>query len=137
MGRYDDIINLPHHVSKKRARMSMVDRGAQFSPFAALTGYEAVIQESTRLTQSGRELAEGEIAALDEILRELMARIQTRPWAAFTCFQPDARKAGGAYVRVAGNLKRYDAVEHSLVLTDGTRIPLESIVGIEKMEEAP
>lgn len=137
MGRYDDIINLPHHVSRKRAQMSMIDRGAQFSPFAALTGYEAVIQESARLTQSGRELAEGEIAALDEILRELMTRIKTQPGAVFTCFQPDERKAGGAYVRITGNLKKYDAVERSLVLTDGTQIPLESIVDIEKMEETP
>ena len=137
MGRYDDILNLPHHVSKKRARMSMIDRGAQFSPFAALTGYEAVIQESARLTQSGRELAEGEIAALDEILRDLMSRIKTQPKATFTCFRPDERKAGGAYVRITGNLKKYDAMDQTLILTDGTKVPLESIVGIENQEKTP
>lgn len=131
MGRYDDIIGMKHHVSRTRPRMSMIDRGAQFSPFAALTGYEAVIAESARLTQSGVELAEGEIAALNEILQDLMARIRTRPQATFTCFQPDERKAGGAYVRITGNLHSYDCMESCLILTDGRKIEIDSIVDIE------
>lgn len=131
MGRYDDIIGMAHHVSATRPHMPMIDRGAQFSPFAALTGYEAVIAESARQTQGGVELDEGEIALLDEILRDLMSRIDTRPQAVFTCFQPDERKAGGAYLRISGRLQKYDCLESSLCLTDGTRIPIESIVAIE------
>ena len=132
MGRYDDIIGLKHHVSPTRPRMSMIDRGAQFSPFAALTGYEAVIAESARLTQAGVDLDEGEIAKLDEILRELMDCIDTRPQATFTVFEPDERKKGGAYLHITGRLQKYDCVESCLVLTDGTRIEIESIVNIER-----
>ena len=131
MGRYDDIIHLPHHVSPTRSRMPMIDRGAQFSPFAALTGYEAVIAESARLTQTGVDLDEGEIAALNEILQDLMSRAAEHPRATFTCFQPDEKKAGGAYVKISGCLQKYDCLEASLQLTDGTRIPVESIVNIE------
>ena len=134
MGRYDDIIHLEHHVSPTRPRMSMIDRGAQFSPFAALTGYEAVIAESARLTQDGVELDAGEIAQLDEILRDLMDRVRQQPKATFTCFQPDERKAGGAYVRITGRVKKYDCVESELILCDGTRIPIESILDIEPEE---
>ena len=132
MGQYDDIIGLPHHVSPTRSRMSMTDRGAQFSPFAALTGYEAVIAESARLTEQGTELDAGEIAALNEILRDLVERIREKPQATFTCFRPDERKAGGAYVHITGRLQKYDCAESVLILTDGTRIEIESIVDIEQ-----
>ena len=134
MDQYDDIINLPHHVSPRRSRMSMVDRGAQFSPFAALTGYEAVLAESARQTQGSVELAEGAEAVLDRILRELCGRIREQPWAEYTCFQPDDRKAGGAYVQVRGNLKKYDSLESCLILTDGRKIPIESIISIQTEE---
>ena len=131
MGRYDDIIGLGHPVSRTRPRMSMVDRGAQFSPFAALTGYEAVLAESARLTQSDRELDPGEIAVLNDILMDLMSRLREKPYGVFTCFRPDERKSGGAYVKLAGHLQKYDPMEQCLYLTDGTRIEIESIVDIE------
>ena len=131
MDQYQDIIDLPHHGSKTRTPMSMIDRGAQFSPFAALTGYDGVIAESARLTQEDVELSDGAIARLDEILRELCERIGEQPFVRFTCFQPDERKSGGAYVRVEGNLKKYDYVEKRLILTDGRAIEIESILDIE------
>ena len=131
MNQYDDILHLPHYVSKKRSHMSMIDRGAQFSPFAALTGYEAVIAESARLTEDCAELSEGAEEALDRVLRELCGRIRQQPWGRFTCFQPDERKTGGAYLTIEGTLKKYDYVEKCLILTDGRKIPLESIFSIE------
>ena len=131
MNPYDDIINLPRPELKNRARMSMIDRGAQFSPFAALTGYEAVIAESARLTEQNVTLTEGAIADLDEILRGLRDRIPDRPFARYTCFQPDERKAGGAYVEISGCLQKYDSVEKKLILTDGTEIQIEQIAAIQ------
>ena len=131
MDQYDDMLDLPHYVSKKGAPMSMIDRGAQFSPFAALTGYEAVIAESARLTDSCAELSEGAEEAVDQVLRELCSRIRQQPWGRFTCFQPDERKAGGTYVKIEGWLKKYDYLEKCLILTDGTKISLESIFSVE------
>lgn len=132
MDQYDDIIHLPHHVSRNRGHMSMVDRGAQFSPFAALTGYDAVLRESARLTEDSAELTEGAEEALNEILTDLCSRIREQPRAVFTCFQPDERKAGGAYVTIAGNLRKYDYTEKELILTDGRKIPVERIFSIEE-----
>ena len=131
MGRYDDMLDLPHHVSSRRLPMSMIDRGAQFSPFAALTGYDKVLEESARLTSTGVELTEGAMAVIDEKLRDLCSRIESRPWGRFVCFIPDERKAGGAYEAVEGNLKKYDYVEKVLILTDGRKIDLDLLVAVE------
>ena len=131
MDQYADIINLPHHVSEKRTPMSMIDRGAQFSPFAALTGYDAVIAESARRTESCVELSEGTIAELDQKLQDLRDRIVERPWAVYTCFQPDERKAGGRYVHIRGRLQKYDCLEDCLILLEGEKIPIDSIISIE------
>ena len=109
----------------------MIDRGAQFSPFAALTGYEAVLAESARLIDRDVELSEGAIAALNDRLKELCDRIAEKPFGVFTCFQPDERKAGGAYVKIGGHLKKYDGVEKRLILSEGQTIEIESIVNIE------
>ena len=131
MDQYKDIIHLPHHVSKNRPHMSMIDRGAQFSPFAALTGYEAVIAESARRTEDCVQLSEGSISELDSRLQGLRDRIRERPWAAYTCFQPDERKAGGSYVRISGCLKKYDYLEDCLILDQGEKISIDSIISIE------
>ena len=127
---YGDIINLPHHVSPTRPRMSMADRAAQFSPFAALSGYGDAVKETARLTGQRIELDESAKAALDEKLRLLAEVIEDRPEAAITYFLPDRRKAGGEYVTVSGTVKRADSVQRELVMTDGTRIPVEDILDI-------
>lgn len=129
--KYDDIIDLPHPVSSKRSRMSELDRAAQFSPFAALTGYDGVIAETARLTDTQIELDEGGKALLNEKLQNLLEVIDEQPSASFTCYQPDARKLGGAYVTVTGRVKKIDGVTRSLLLTDGTVIPIDRIYGIE------
>ena len=131
MNPYDDIIHLPHHVSPKRTPMSMIARGAQFSPFAALTGYDAVIAESARRTEQEVELTEEAVENLDKILQELCSRLEEQPTAVYTCFVPDEKKAGGAYVKIRGALKQYDCIQKCLRLTDGRKIPVEDIVKIE------
>lgn len=119
-GRYDDIINLPHHVSKNRRHMSMVERGAQFSPFAALTGYEAAIQETGRLTDRQIIPDTDAEAALDEKLRFLYERQRENPEVTVTYFVPDEWKAGGAYRSVTACVKGVDPHHRALLLKDGT-----------------
>ena len=129
--RYDDIINLPRPVSRKRSPMSNLDRAAQFSPFAALTGYDAVIAESGRLTDTQIELDEGGKALLDERLQEIREHLEEHPSVKLTVFCPDSRKSGGAYEEITGQVKKIDPVTRCLVLTGGEVIPIDRIYGIE------
>lgn len=128
---YEDILNLPHHVSKTRPQMSMLDRAAQFSPFAALTGYDDAIKETGRLTDEKIEMDEDRKAALDMKQAYLIEMIDEQPEISITYFLPDAKKSGGAYVTVTGNLKRFDGYERLLILTDGKKIPMDDIADIE------
>lgn len=128
---YDDIIHLPHHVSSKHPQMPVYDRAAQFAPFAALTGHDAAIQETARLTDERAELDENEKAQLDERLRMVHETLADQPNVTVTYFQPDGRKSGGTYVTVTGNVKKIDMYDHALIMTDGLRIPLDEIFGIE------
>lgn len=129
--KYDDIIHLPHHVSEKRPQMSMIDRGAQFSPFAALTGYDAAIQETARLTDFRIELEESTKAALNEKLCLIAEAVRTNPEVSVLYFLPDARKAGGAYVRTKGRVKKVDGYREMLILTEGLEIPFGEIYEID------
>ena len=131
---YDDIIHLPHHVSKTRPQMSLEDRAAQFSPFAALTGYDAAILETGRLTEDKLELGEETQAILDRKQRYLAEIIDTKPEITVTYFVPDEKKSGGAYSTVTGFLKRIDEYERVLMLTDGRKIQLDAIIDIESDE---
>ena len=128
MGAYDDIINLPHPNSAKHPRMSMIDRAAQFSPFAALTGHGAAIEETARITDRRIELTEEEKTVLDEKLRLLL---ETGGESRITCFFPDERKDGGAYVTKLGTIKKIDPLEGRVILTDHTSIHIEDILEIE------
>ena len=131
MGKYDDIINLPHHVSATRPHMPMIDRAAQFQPFRALSGYEDAVQETARLTDEKIELTEDEKALLDAWLQRLADEIGGQPKVTLTYFQPDKRKAGGAYVTVTGQLKKIDDLEGALILLDGGRVQIENILTIQ------
>ena len=131
MSRYDDIINLPHHVSPTRQRMSMHDRAAQFAPFAALTGYEAAVGETARLTAERRELdAQEAEEELNRRLAALIANLPDRPEATIEYFVPDDRKSGGAYVTVTGRVRHISVPEKTLVMEDGTVIGFEDIAAI-------
>lgn len=128
---YDDIINLPHHVSQRHPQMPMETRAAQFAPFAALSGYEDVVNETARLTDPRAVLAEDARAALDETLTKLAALAPRQPQVTVRYFLPDARKKGGAYRTVAGFCKCIDAAAGLLLLTNGMRIPLAEIWQVE------
>ena len=125
--KYDDIIEKPHHVSSKRAPMTMTARAAQFSPFSALNGYEDVIEDSGRLTDISTELTDSAWQDLNEKLFLLSLKASERPVVTVTYFVPDQRKSGGKYVTVTGQVKRVDECEQVLRLTDGREIPLGAI----------
>ena len=127
--RYDDIINLPHPTSANHPRMSLYDRAAQFSPFAALTGHDAAIKETARLTEQKIELSEDTISRLNEKLQIVADHLETE--VTITYFVPDERKSGGAYVSYTGIVRRIDDYEHTLIMTDKTVIPIEQVSEIE------
>lgn len=127
---YKDIINLPHHVSTKLPRMKMIDRAAQFSPFAALTGHGAAVSETERLTEKFAEPDEYEKAVINEKLRFLAELVSQHPVAEIVYFEPDKRKDGGEYVTVTGEVKKIDSVGQSVVMADGQRISVEFISDI-------
>ena len=126
---YEDIIHLPHPNSKRHPRMSMLNRAAQFAPFAALTGYEAAVDETARLTDEKIQLSADRIAAISELL----ASLQPGDAVSAVYFVPDQHKSGGAYLPVSGTVKRIDGVQGALLLTDGTSIPFEDIFTLERL----
>lgn len=128
---YDDIIELPHHVSAVHPQMPLADRAAQFSPFAALTGHEEAIRETARQTEEFVELEEDRKEEINEKLQWIRENQAKRPEIEVTCFQPDTRKSGGSYVTVCGRVKRIDEIEQQILLTDGTRIAIERIFAIQ------
>lgn len=128
---YDDIINLPNYALRKKPRMPQEDRAAQFAPFAALVGYDSVINETARLTSEKLTLDEDAKVSLDMKLNMLSEVIKSNPEISITHFVPDEHKGGGAYVTTVGNLKRIDTLKHALLLTDGTKILIDDIVEIE------
>lgn len=130
-GKYDDIIDLPHHQSSTRPRMSGIDRAAQFSPFAALVGYDSAVKETARLTGQRIELDADAIELLDEKLCWLQEHIGGHPKASITYFVPDSRKQGGAYTTVSGQVKKIDSFERVVVVTDGIVIAIDDIIEIE------
>ena len=131
-GKYDDIIHLSRPESPKRARMSMIDRGAQFSPFAALVGYDAAIAETARLTDFQLELTESAKQELNGKLRLLAESVREHPQVSVLWFLPDERKSGGSYVRTKGRVKKVDAYREMLVL-EGMEIPFGSIYELERV----
>ena len=138
-GPYDDILHLPHPTSKRHPRMPIVDRAAQFSPFAALTGHRAAIEETARVTDHRIELDEDAKEQLDQTLQLLLERIDEQPEITVTWFSPDKKKAGGQYHTATGKLKRIDTQESRLILTDGNQIPLEDLLEIrsESFQDDP
>ena len=129
--RYEDIIHLPHPVSKKRKRMSGYDRAAQFSPFAALVGYDAAIREEGRRTEARRELAEDALAALDGKYRTLLEHREEAPRVEVTWFREDDRKEGGAYVTSRGILTAISPGGKWLELEGAERIRFSDIFALE------
>lgn len=128
--RYDDIIHLPHHTSSTHPQMPVADRAAQFAPFAALTGHEAAIQETARLTEEKIVLDENAKALLDEKLRLIQEMPAGRREVTVTYFVQDEKKSGGHYISVTGTVRKIDGYRQSMVMADGLRIPLDDIIEI-------
>lgn len=124
---YDDIINMPHHTSPKHPSMPMSDRAAQFSPFAALTGYDSAIDEAARLTEQKIVLSEDAREALDWKMQQIVSRHDSFPTVSITYFVPDNRKNGGAYQTLTGKIKRVDDVARVIFMVDGSIIPLDDV----------
>ena len=132
--KYDDMLSMSHHKSKKYPHMSFSDRAAQFSPFAALTGHEDAIKETARLTDVRIELDEDQKVILDEKMTHLAENVKEQPQVTVTYFLQDRKKEGGEYVTVSGKVKKVDATERTIVLTDGTVIPVEDILEIDSIK---
>lgn len=130
-GAYDDIIDLPHPTSTKHPRMSAIDRAAQFSPFAALTGHDAAIRETARLTDRKIELDEDAKIELDRKLQIIAEHLPERPEVRITYFQADERKAGGSYEKIIGSIKKIDEFQRAVVFADGASIDIDDIIEIE------
>ena len=128
--KYNEIMGLPHHVSKTRPQMPMSDRAAQFAPFAALTGYDAAIKETGRLTDERIELDVEALSALDMKYQLLMEAHDEAPEVTITYFQPDERKAGGKYITATSAVKKVDDFERRITMQDGTKIPMDDILSI-------
>lgn len=134
MSGYDDIINIPHWEPKSHQRMSDYDRAAQFAPFAALTGYYAMVSETSRLTDSRNDLDEEQMLSLNEALSMILARMNEHPKVLITWFRKDARKQGGAYVSTEGIVRDVDLAQRSIIFKDGNRISLDDISSIACVE---
>lgn len=128
---YDDIINLPNLTSKNHPRMSLHDRAAQFAPFAALTGHDAVIKETARLMDERLELSDEIIMKLNDQLNMIRDNIGTEQEVSITYFVPDDKKAGGAYVTHSGVVKKIDKFKRKLIMQDETVILIEQISEIQ------
>ena len=130
--KYDDIINLSHHISKKHPKMSMDERAAQFAPFAALVGYEDAVEETARITTQRIELNEEERNALDIKLQMLneQIRIQIYPNVVIMYFVPDLKKDGGKYIKISGTVKKIDEYKQLIILDDKTEIPISEIISV-------
>ena len=130
--KYEDIIKLPHHISKKHPQMSMEERAAQFAPFAALVGYEDAVEETARITSKRIELNEEEKNILDmklQILNEQI-QIQIHPNITIMYFVPDLKKDGGKYIKISGTVKKIEEYKQLIILDDKTEIPISEIISI-------
>ena len=131
MEKYKDIINLPHKQSSKRPHMSLLDRAAQFAPFAALVGYDDAIKETGRLTDERIEMSEENLAALNARYQILVDHLGEEPEVAITYFVPDTYKNGGSYITETGVVKKLDTYERLITMVDGTRIMMDDVLTLE------
>lgn len=129
--QYEDMLNLPHHVSEKHPQMSMPERAAQFSPFAALTGYGDAVRETARLTDEFIDLDENSRESLDRKLAVLQEHLAERPVVTVLFFEPDDKKSGGAYQSVSGIIKKIDTFRHRLVMEDGQSLSMEYMIQLD------
>ena len=127
---YEDIVNLPRHISKVHPQATMADRAARFSPFAAISGYEDMVKEAARVTEERIDITDATKELLNEKLNMIIEFLDEEPEVTITYFEPDKKKSGGAYVNITGVVKRIDEYEHLVIMTDGKKICIEDIYAI-------
>ena len=128
--KYEDIINLPHHISSKHPQMSLEERSAQFAPFAALTGYEDCVEETARLTDERIDMSEDIKEILNEKIRKIIKIIDKNPKIKLTYFIPDNKKNGGKYMTIEGKIKKIDEINQELILINGKKIKINDVIDI-------
>ena len=128
---YEDIVNLPPHISKKHPQPSMMDRAARFAPFAAIAGYEEMVLEEARVTEERVDLDEGALSLLNEKLNMIQEFLDEEPEVTITYFEPDKKKDGGAYISITGTVKRIDEYERIVLMSDDKKIRIDEIYAIE------
>lgn len=128
---YEDIVDLPPHISKRYPQPTMMDRATRFAPFAAITGYEEMVLEEARVTEERIELEECALALLNEKLNMIQEFLDEEPVVTITYFEPDKKKDGGAYISVTGTVKRIDEYERLVIMNDGTKIRIEEIYNLQ------
>ncbi len=131
MSKYDSIIKKPHHVSKNHPQMSLLDRAAQFAPFAALTGYDAMVKETARTVDQKRELSDEQIEELNYKIKYITEHLKDEPIVVITYFVPDSKKVGGVYLTKEGIIKKVEEYNKNFIFTDGTIVPLPDVWSIE------
>ena len=132
--KYAEIIDMPHHVSQTRPRMSRLDRAAQFAPYSALSGYEAAVRETARLTDTKSELDDYEKEKINETLVSLLSS-EPGTMAHLTFFKPDRKKKGGSYISLTGEVCKIDEVKRKIIMVGGTEIPIDDLVDAKKCED--
>lgn len=132
--KYEHLLYLPHPVSPHRPKLSAAQRAAQFAPFAALTGYEAVIRETARRTQARICLDEGEVERINRCLVELQKKVGDQPFIVVEYFVPDAKKAGGSYRTIRERLIKIDENQQNIRLESGEMVKFENIIQIFEQE---
>ena len=130
-GKYDDIINLPHHVSTKRPQMSRSARAAQFAPFAAIVGFDDELEETARLTDAKPELEESEKEKINRVLLEIRDNPHKETAVELTFFRPDGRKDGGAIITRPCSVRRIDEIERKLIFSDRSEIEFDNILSMK------
>ena len=128
---YEDIVNLPRHISKVHPQATMADRAARFSPFAAISGYEDMVKEAARVTEERIDITDATKAALNEKLNMILEFLDEQPEVTITYFEPDKKKDGGAYISITGTVKRIDEYERIVLMSDDKKIRIDEIYAIE------
>lgn len=128
---YEDIVNLPRHISKVHPQATMADRAARFSPFAAISGYEDMVKEAARVTEERIDITDATKELLNEKLNMIIEFLDEEPEVAITYFEPDKKKDGGAYISITGTVKRIDEYERIVLMSDDKKIRIEEIYAIE------
>lgn len=128
---YEDIVNLPRHISKVHPQATMADRAARFSPFAAISGYEDMVKEAARVTEARIDITDATKELLNEKLNMIIEFLDEEPEVTITYFEPDKKKDGGAYISITGTVKRIDEYERIVLMSDDKKIRIEEIYAIE------